>query len=158
MNKLLPLFSLTIISLYYSPIASSQDIHDKLKALETLVGGEWHGEVNDLNIKWSMTPIQNGKAIRKELKIIESDFTSETIFYWDIKNERISFLRITVQGFILDGEFTAENNIISLSGHQAKDNSQSRFTNTLEIMGDKLIDIWYDDAGKQQHYIEFSRK
>ena len=112
------------VLLYFLLIAYSakcQLSQEDFSRFEAMIDKEWQSEVNELTITWTMNAIQNGNAFRKELKIPATGFTSETIFYWDILNHQISFLRITNQGFVLSGKATVDRNLITLSGIQAKD-------------------------------------
>lgn len=125
-----------------------QKLNEKLSAFESLIDKKWHGQINDIDIIWSMRPILNGMGIRKELHAPSIKIKSETTIYWDLKKSHLSFLRITSQGYILEGKIVVKDNLLIFEGLQTKTDSTIEFKNTLELINEnKIIDIWYDNDG-----------
>ena len=145
-----------LIMIFCNSNLYGQQLDERLSAFESIINKEWYGKTNNIDIYWSMEPILNGKGVRKKLEAPIISITSETTIYWDIKSNQLSFLRITSQGFILEGKVTVQANVLILEGLQTKTDSQLVFKNTLEIVNEnKIIDIGYDSVGGIGHNIEY---
>lgn len=147
MNKL----TLALILLIYAvPGFSQNQLEDMFKQL---VNKEWEGHyvnsedsvyTHQLRFEYTLA-----KKVVKEMKDVpELDFHMETYYYFDWKNDNISFLTLLNKDMVSSGKVVMGGQKIMQIGTNYYDGGSQEFKKTYEINDEEeLIDLFYRKKG-----------
>ena len=164
----------SIIILFLSTLMSSraaQDgtaLNENLKILEPLLHKNWAGDMKSpdgkrtFKVSLSCEPIWNGEVIKYSRSNPDRNTFSEGYFYWDVNEEKITFLSVSNRGGAMKADVSKEDGKISLKGSTTIQNRTFDYRNTFEFTSDgKMIDRWFQNASgswQSGHVIEFMKK
>jgi len=137
---------------------SSQSLSDNLKMFEPLIGKEWVGELDGLEMISNYKIILNGQAVRRVSAAPELDYSSEMVVFWEPQKKAVAFHEVTSRGHLTRGTVSNEEDLIVLTGSLVRPQDIIEFRNTFELTSDgTLIDTYYvseNDEWEERHLVE----
>jgi hypothetical protein len=106
----------------------ADELSPELEFLRPFVG-DWVGEFQDASerptILRSWTPILDGQAIRETRTVPEVGFEAESIYYYDRAAGVVSYLGITDNGYVSQGQIAFDGEVFTQSGEQIRPDSST---------------------------------
>lgn len=142
-------FALLAIVPLYAYVNGSEDLSPELELLRPLVG-RWVGKFDDpneeLRVLRAWTPILGGLAIRETRSVPDAGFEAESIFYYHPEDGVISYLGITNNGYVSQGQVVFDGEVLVQSGEMVWPDSS---THSIRVTfgftdGDTLVNQLYN--------------
>jgi hypothetical protein len=101
--------------------SAADELSPELEFLRSFIGA-WTGEFQDASerpaVLRSWTPILSGHAIRETRTVPEVGFEAQSIFYYDREAGVVSYLGMTNNGYVSQGQIAYDGEVFVQSGEQ----------------------------------------
>ena len=111
----------------------------------------------EMTVQWDVA--HSGHVVRFTKSVPEADFTSETLYYWDMVDERVVFVSVCSRGIMSRGEVREEYGSVVLTGTESWADQDIEFRLTFTALpGGAVRDVYERFEGERfvpGHVIEY---